>query len=393
MPGLTQMTSASTSGSSIITLQFALDLSLDVAEQEVQAAINTAYSLLPTDLPNPPVYSKVNPADAPILSLALTSDSMPLTAVQDLADTRLAQKISQLSGVGLVSVTGGRRPAVRVDANPTTLAAYNLTLEDVRAAIAAANVNQAKGGFDGPRQASIIGANDQLLSSKDYQALVVAYRNGRPVHLSDVATVSDGAEDERQAAWVGGQPGHRAQHPAPARGPTSSRWWTASRPFCRPCGPRCPSPWSCRCSPTAPRPFRASIEDVQLELLFAVVLVVGVIFVFLRDLPATVIPSVAVPLSLVGTFGVMYLLGYSINNLTLMALTISTGFVVDDAIVMIENVARHVEEGASAHGGGPGRLQADRLHHPVADRVAGGGAHSAAFHGRRGGGGCFANSP
>ena len=346
MPGLTQMTSVSASGFSSITLQFALDLSLDVAEQEVQAAINTAYSLLPTDLPTPPVYSKINPADAPILSLALTSKSMPLTEVQDLADTRLAQKISQLSGVGLVSVTGGQRPAVRVDANPASLAAYKLTLEDVRAAIAAANVNQAKGGFDGPHQASILGANDQLLESKDYRSLVVAYRQGRPVHLSDVAEVRDGAEDARQAAWVGDKPAIILNI---QRQPGANVIAVVDRVKAILPQLRASLPQAVDVAVLSDRTetIRASIEDVQLELLLAVVLVVGVIFVFLRDLPATVIPSVAVPLSLVGTFGVMYLLGYSVNNLTLMALTISTGFVVDDAIVMIENVARYVEAGSS----------------------------------------------
>jgi multidrug efflux pump len=344
MPGLTQMTSASSSGYSSITLQFSLDLSLDVAEQEVQAAINTAYNLLPTDLPNPPVYSKINPADAPILSLALTSTAMPLTEVQDLADTRLAQKISQITGVGLVEVTGGRRPAVRVNANPTTLAAYNLTLEDVRAAIAAANVNQAKGGFDGPAQSSILGANDQLLTSAAYKPLVVAYRNGRPVRLSDVATVTDGAEDERQAAWVGDKPAVILNI---QRQPGANVIAVVDRIKAILPRLRASLPEAVEVSVLSDRTetIRASIEDVQIELLFAVVLVVGVIFVFLRNVPATLIPGVAVPLSLVGTFGVMYLLGYSLNNLSLMALTISTGFVVDDAIVMIENVARHVEGG------------------------------------------------
>ncbi len=345
MPGLSQMTSASSSGSSVITLQFALDLSLDVAEQEVQAAINTAFTLLPEDLPTPPVYSKVNPADAPILSLALTSDTMPLTKVQDLADTRLAQKISQLSGVGLVSVSGGQRPAVRVDANPAALAAYGLTMEDVRTAIAAANVNQAKGGFDGPRQSSIIGANDQLLTSAEYKPLIVAYRNGAPVRLSDVATVSDGAEDVRQAAWVGDKP---AIILGIQRQPGANVIAVVDRIKAVLPQLRASLPAAVHVSVLSDRTetIRASITDVQIELALAVILVVAVIFVFLRDLPATLIPSVAVPLSLVGTFGAMYLLGYSLNNLTLMALTISTGFVVDDAIVMIENVARHVEDGA-----------------------------------------------
>ncbi|MFU2210727.1 multidrug efflux RND transporter permease subunit [Solidesulfovibrio sp. C21] len=346
MPGLTQMTSVSSSGASIITLQFALSLSLDVAEQEVQAAINTASSLLPDDLPTPPVYSKVNPADTPILSLALTSDSLPLTEVQDLADTRLAQKISQLSGVGLVSVAGGQRPAVRIAANPTALAAYGITLEAVRTAVATANVNQAKGGFDGPHQSSILGANDQLLTSKEYRPLIVSYKNGRPVRLSDVATVTDGAEDVRQAAWVNGKPAIVLNI---QRQPGANVIAVVDRVKAILPSLRASLPAAVDLATMADRTvtIRASIEDVQIELLLAVVLVVGVIFVFLRDARATLIPAVAVPLSLVGTFGVMYLLGYGLNNLTLMALTISTGFVVDDAIVMIENVARHVEDGAS----------------------------------------------
>ncbi len=346
MPGLTQMTSASSSGASVITLQFALSLSLDVAEQEVQASINTAYSLLPDDLPTPPVYSKVNPADAPILALALTSEAMPLTEVQDLADTRLAQKISQLSGVGLVSVAGGQRPAVRVDANPTALAAYGITLEAVRTAVAAANVNQAKGGFDGPSQSSILGANDQLLSSKEYRPLIIAYKDGRPVRLSDVATVTDGAEDVRQAAWVDGKPAIILNI---QRQPGANVIAVVDRIKAILPSLRASLPAAVNLDVLSDRTttIRASIEDVQIELALAVALVVGVIFIFLRDGRATLIPAVAVPLSLVGTFGVMYLLGYGLNNLTLMALTISTGFVVDDAIVMIENVARHVEGGAT----------------------------------------------
>jgi multidrug efflux pump len=346
MPGLTQMTSTSSSGASSITLQFALSLSLDVAEQEVQAAINTASNLLPDDLPAPPIYSKVNPADAPILALSLTSETMPLTEVQDLADTRLAQKISQLSGVGLVSVAGGQRPAVRIDVNPTALAAYGITLEAVRTAVAAANVNQAKGGFDGPHQSSILGANDQLLSSKEYMPLVVAYKNDRPVRLIDVATVSDGAEDVRQAAWVDGKPAIVLNI---QRQPGANVIAVVDRVKAIMPNLRASLPAAVNLAVMSDRTetIRASIDDVQIELLLAVVLVVGVIFVFLRDVRATLIPAVAVPLSLVGTFGVMYLLGYGINNLTLMAMTIATGFVVDDAIVMIENVARHVEDGAS----------------------------------------------
>jgi multidrug efflux pump len=344
MPGLKQMTSTSSSGSSVITLQFSLDLSLDVAEQEVQAAINAATTFLPKDLPNPPVYSKVNPADAPILTLALTSDTLPLPQVEDLADTRFAQKISQLSGVGLVSISGGQRPAVRVQANPTALSAYGLTLEDLRTVIAAANVNQAKGAFDGPRQASIIGANDQILTSKEYRPLIVTYRNGAPVTLSDVADVIDDAENVKQAAWMNNTPAVIVNI---QRQPGANVIEVADR--IKKLLPRLEStlPTSIHVSVLTDRTItiRGSVRDVQFELMLAVALVVMVIFLFLRTLAATVIPAAAVPLSLVGTFGVMYLLGFSLNNLTLMALTISTGFVVDDAIVMIENIARYIEQG------------------------------------------------
>ncbi len=344
MPGLKQMTSASSGGSSIITLQFGLDLSLDVAEQEVQAAINASFTFLPRDLPVPPVYSKVNPADAPILTLALTSDSLPLPRVEDLADTRFAQKISQLPGVGLVSISGGQRPAVRIQANPTALAAYGLTLEDLRTAIVAANVNQAKGGFDGPRQSFIIGANDQLLSSKDYRPVIIAYRNGAPVHLSDVADVVDDTENINQAAWMNDAPAVIVNI---QRQPGANVIQVVDR--IKKLMPQLQStlPPSIKVTTLTDRTttIRASVRDVEYEMMLAVFLVVLVIFLFLRNLPATTIPSVAVPLSLVGTFGVMYLLGFSLNNLTLMALTISTGFVVDDAIVMIENVARYVEQG------------------------------------------------
>ncbi|HUJ18378.1 MAG TPA: MdtB/MuxB family multidrug efflux RND transporter permease subunit [Nitrospirota bacterium] len=344
MPGLTQMTSASSGGSSVITLQFSLDLSLDVAEQEVQAAINAAFTFLPRDLPTPPVYSKVNPADTPILTLALTSDTLALPQVEDMADTRFAQKISQLPGVGLVSISGGQRPAVRVHANPTALAAYGLTLEDLRTAITAANVNQAKGGFDGPRQAYIIGANDQLLTSKDYRPLIVAYRNGAPVRLSDVADVIDDAENVNQAAWVNTSPAVIVNI---QRQPGANVIEVVDR--IKKLLPQLQSalPSSIRVTILTDRTttIRASVRDVEYELLLAVALVVLVIYLFLRNLPATAIPGVAVPLSLVGTFGVMYLVGFSLNNLSLMALTISTGFVVDDAIVMIENISRYVEEG------------------------------------------------
>jgi multidrug efflux pump len=344
MPGLNQMTSTSSSGSSLITLQFSLDLSLDVAEQEVQAAINAALTLLPRDLPTPPVYSKVNPADTPILSLGLTSTTLPLPTVEDLADTRLAQKIAELPGVGLVSISGGQRPAVRVQANPKALAAYGLTLEDLRTALAAANVNQAKGAFDGPSRASVIGANDQLLTSRDYKPIIVAYKNGGPVHVSDVADVVDGAENVQQAAWMN-------QVPAVIlniqRQPGANVIEVVDRIKRLLPQLQASLPPAVQVAVLSDRTttIRASVEDVQFELLLAIALVVMVIFLFLRTLAATVIPGVAVPLSLVGTFGAMSLLGFSLNNLSLMALTISTGFVVDDAIVMIENIARYIEQG------------------------------------------------
>ncbi len=346
MPGLTLMTSNSSNGSSIITLQFTLELSLDVAEQQVQAAINAAFNYLPNDLPAPPVYSKVNPADAPILTLALTSDTLPLVRVEDLADTRFAQKISQLPGVGMVSISGGQKPAVRVHVNPLALAAYSLTMEDLRAALAAANVNLAKGGFDGPRQALIIGANDQLFSSAEYKPIIVAYRNGAPVRLADVAEVVDDAEDVRQAAWMNETPAVVVNI---QRQPGANVIEVVDR--INKLMPQLQGslPPGVKVTVLTDRTttIRASVRDVQYELALAVALVVMVIFLFLSNFSATTIPSVAVPLSLVGTFGVMYLLGFSLNNLSLMALTISTGFVVDDAIVMIENIARYLEHGES----------------------------------------------
>jgi multidrug efflux pump len=344
MPGLNQMTSTSSSGASAITLQFVLTLGLDVAEQEVQAAINAAFNLLPPDLPAPPVYSKVNPADAPILTLALTSATLPLPRIEDLADTRLAQKISQLPGVGLVTISGGQRPAVRVQANPAALAAYGLTLEDLRAAVASANVNQAKGNFDGPRQASVIGANDQLLTSRDYRPLIIAYRNGAPVVLSDVATVIDDAENVRQAAWMNVSP---AVIVNVQRQPGANVIAVADRIKTLLPTLQASLPSAIQVAVLTDRTvtIRGSVADVQFELLLSVALVVMVVFLFLRTLAGTVIPSVAVPLSLIGTFGAMVLLGFSLNNLSLMALTIATGFVVDDAIVMIENIARYVEAG------------------------------------------------
>ena len=336
----------SSGGSSVVTLQFSLDIDLDVAEQEVQAAMNAAATFLPRDLPAPPVYSKVNPADAPILTLALTSATLPLPQVRDFAETRFAQKISQLSGVGLVSISGGQRPAVRIQANPRALAAYGLTLEDLRTVVAAANVNQAKGGFDGPRRASIINATDQLFAGKDYKALIVAYRNGAPVRLSEVAEVIDDVENTKQAAWMNETPAVIVNI---QRQPGTNVIEVVDR--VKRLLPQLQGnlPSSVQVSVLTDRTtsIRATVRDVQFELVLAVALVILVIFLFLRTLPATVIPAVAVPLSLIGTFGVMYLMGFSLNNLTLMALTISTGFVVDDAIVMIENIARYIEQGES----------------------------------------------
>jgi multidrug efflux pump len=344
VPGLNQMTSTSSFGASLITLQFVLDLNIDVAEQQVQAAINAATTFLPPNLPNPPIYSKTNPADTPVITLALTSGTLPLTKLEDLADTVLSQKISQLPGVGLVSISGGQKPAVRIQANPTALASYGLSLEDLRTALNQANVNQAKGNLDGPRQAFTIWANDQLLTADAYKPIVVAYRNGAPVRIMDVADVVDSAENVKQAAWendkpavivnIQRQPGaniinvvDRIQNLLPQLKATL------------------PSSVLVDVLTDRTTTIRASVKDVQFELLLTVALVVMVIFLFLRNLSATAIPSVAVPLSLVGTFGVMYLLNYSLDNLSLMALTISTGFVVDDAIVMIENIARYIEEG------------------------------------------------
>jgi len=346
IPGLLQMTSISSFGSSLVTLQFNLDLNIDVAEQEVQAQINAASNLLPKDLPNPPTYSKINPADAPILTLALTSDTLPLSKVEDLADSTLAQKISQLSGVGLVSISGGQRPAVRVQANPTALASYGLSLEDLRTALGNANVDQAKGTFDGQHQAFTIGANDQLLSSEGYKSLIVAYRNGAPVRLSDVASAIDGAENVQQAAWANKQPAVILNI---QRQPGANIISVVDR--IKRILPQLQSalPASIQVTILTDRTttIRASVADVQFTLMLTIALVVMVIFLFLRSVRATIIPSFAVPLSIVGTFGVMYLLGYSLNNLSLMALTISTGFVVDDAIVMIENISRYIEQGES----------------------------------------------
>jgi len=356
VPGLSQMTSTSSYGSSVITLQFGLDQNIDVEEQQVQAAINSGSTYLPADLPNPPIYNKVNPADAPILTLALTSDSLPLSKVEDLADTSLAQKISQLPGVGLVSISGGQKPAVRIQANPTALASYGLSLEDLRASLAQANVDQAKGVIDGQRQSYTIGANDQLFSSDQYRPIVIAYHNGAPVRVSDVANVVDGVENDQLAAWMG--TAANGQNPStlvPAvivniqRQPGANIIGVVDRikKLLPQLQASLPNAVKVQILTDRTLTIRASVKDVEFELMLAIALVVMVVFLFLRSLRATVIPSVAVPLSLIGTFGVMYLLGYSLNNLTLMALTISTGFVVDDAIVMIENIDRFLEAGDS----------------------------------------------
>ena len=346
MPGLNQMSSTSSGGASVITLQFSLALSLDVAEQEVQAAINASGTLLPQDLPAPPIYNKVNPADTPIVTLALISKTLPLPNVEDLADTRLAQKISQLPGVGLVSISGGQRPAVRIQVNPKAIASHGLSLEDVRISIANANTNQAKGSFDGPLRASTIDANDQLKSADEYRQMIIAYRNGAPIRVADVADVVDSAENARLAAWA---------NQAPAivlniqRQPGANVIEVVDRvkKLLPQLQASLPSAVDVFMLTDRTVTIRASVHDVQFELLLAVALVVMVIFLFLRSVSATIIPSFAVPLSLIGTFGVMYLAGFSINNLTLMALTIATGFVVDDAIVVIENIARYVEAGES----------------------------------------------
>ena len=346
MPGLTQMSSSSSGGASMITLQFNLNLNLDIAEQNVQGAINAATNFLPKDLPQAPVYSKVNPADTPIMTLAISSESLPLFKVEDLVDTRLAQKIAQLSGVGMVSISGGQRPAVRIQANHQALSAYGLSLEDVRSTISAANVNQPKGMFNGALRSAIIDSNDQLRSAEDYRKLVVTYRNGAPVQLSDVATIIDDVENKRLAAWaneksaiilnIQRQPGANVIEVVDNIKNLLPKLQAAL-------------PLNIEVLPLTDRTvtIRASVRDVQFELLLSVALVIMVIFLFLRNLPATIIPGIAVPLSLIGTFAVMYLAEFSINNLTLMALTIATGFVVDDAIVVIENISRYIEKGES----------------------------------------------
>jgi multidrug efflux pump len=344
VPGLQQMTSISSDGSSVITLQFNLNLSIDIAEQEVQQSINASGTYLPADLPTPPAYSKTNPADTPILTLALTSTELPLSKVEDLADTRLSPKISQLPGVGLVSISGGQKPAVRIQANPTAMASYGLNLEDLHTAIVAANVNQAKGNFDGARQSYQIGANDQLLSSSDYAPLIIAYKKNAPVKLTDVATILDDVENVRQAAWMNETPAVILNI---QRQPNANIISVVDqiKKLLPQLTLSLPSSIKVSILTDLTTTIRASVSDVQFELMLTVALVVMVMFLFLRNLAATIIPGIAVPLSLVATFGVMYLLGYSLNNLTLMALTISTGFVVDDAIVMIENITRYIEAG------------------------------------------------
>ena len=344
VPGLSQMTSTSSGGSSVIVLQFLLDLNIDVAEQEVQAAINAAQTYLPVDLPAPPIYSKTNPADAPILTLALTSKSLPLSQVEDLADTRLAQKISQLPGVGLVSISGGQKPAVRVQVNPAALSSYGINLEDVRASLQMTSLTLAKGNFDGPEQDYQIDANDQISDTGDYKKVIVAYRNGSPVQLSDVANVIEGVEDVKQAAWMNQTPAvilNIQRQP----GANIIQVVDSIKALLPKLKTNFPAAVEIGVLTDRTTTIRASVKDVEFELLLTISLVVLVIFLFLRSLSATIIPSIAVPLSLIGTFGVMYLAGYSLNNLTLMALTISTGFVVDDAIVMIENIVRYIEAG------------------------------------------------
>ncbi len=349
----------------------------------MQSAINASQSFLPSNLPAPPIYSKTNPADAPVLTLAITSSSMPLSQVEDLVDTRLAPKISQLNGVGLVTISGGQKPAVRIQANPTALSSYGINLEDLRTAVTQASVNAAKGNFDGPRQDYQIDANDQLDTSKDYRNVVVAYRNGAPVMLTDVANIVDGVENTNQAAWMNQTPAvilNVQRQP----GANTISVVKSIKQLMPQLEANLPTGIQVTTLTDLTTPIEASVRDVEFELLLTIVLVVLVIFLFLRNLYATIIPSVAVPLSLVGTFAAMYALGYSLDNLSLMALTISTGFVVDDAIVMIENISRYIEEGeppmeAALEGRG-----ADWLYDSLADRVADRGADSAAVHGRRG---------
>jgi multidrug efflux pump len=346
LQGLSQMTSTSSGGTSVIVMQFSLNLNIDVAEEEVQSAINAAQSFLPANLPAPPIYSKTNPADAPVLTLAITSKAMPLSLVEDYVDTRLAPKISQLPGVGLVSISGGQKPAVRIQANPSALSSYGINLEDLRTAITNASVNAAKGNFDGPRQDYQIDANDQLVTSQDYKSVVVAYRNGSPVMLPDVARIVDGVENNDQAAWMNQTPAVILNVQRQPGGNTITVVKSIKK-LLPSLVANLPKGIDVTTLTDLTTPIEASVEDVEFELMLTVGLVVLVIFLFLRNLYATIIPSVAVPLSLVGTLAAMYALGYSLDNLSLMALTISTGFVVDDAIVMVENISRYIEEGES----------------------------------------------
>jgi multidrug efflux pump len=346
LQGLSQMTSSSSGGTSVIVLQFALSLNIDVAEEEVQSAINASQSFLPANLPSPPIYSKTNPADAAVLTLAITSNSIPLSQVEDLVDTRLAPKISQLNGVGLVTISGGQKPAVRIQANPAALSSYGINLEDLRTAVTQSSINAAKGNFDGPRQNYQIDANDQLVTSKDYRSVVVAYRNGAPVMLTDVAKIVDGVENTNQAAWMNKTPAVIVNVQRQPGGNTISVVRSIKQLLPQ-LEANLPRGIDVTVLTDLTTPIQASISDVEFELVLTIALVVMVIFLFLRNLYATIIPSVAVPLSLVGTFAAMYALGFSLDNLSLMALTISTGFVVDDAIVMVENISRYIEEGES----------------------------------------------
>ncbi|MGC2622013.1 MAG: efflux RND transporter permease subunit, partial [Candidatus Acidiferrales bacterium] len=346
MQGLSQMTSTSAGGISVLVLQFSLALNIDVAEEEVQSAINASQSYLPADLPVPPVYSKTNPADAPILTMAVTSDSMPLSQVEDLIDTRLAPKLSQMTGVGLVSISGGQKPAIRIQVNPVALSAYGINMEDVRTALTESSVNAAKGNFDGPRQDYQIDANDQITVANDYKNVLVAWKNNEPVFVKDIANVINGVENRTEAAWMNTTPAvilNIQRQP----GANTISVVKSIKKILPQLEANLPAAIQITTLTDLTTSIQASISDVEFELMLTVGLVVLVIFLFLRSLYATIIPSVAVPLSLVGTFAVMYMLGYSLDNLSLMALTISTGFVVDDAIVMIENISRFLEDGDS----------------------------------------------
>ncbi|HTA59980.1 MAG TPA: efflux RND transporter permease subunit, partial [Candidatus Baltobacteraceae bacterium] len=344
LQGLSQMTSSSSGATSVIVLQFNLNLNIDIAEEEVQSAINASQSFLPANLPAPPIYSKTNPADSPVLTLAVTSSSIPLSQVEDLVDTRLAPKISQLSGVGLVTISGGQKPAVRIQANPSALSSYGINLEDLRTAVTQSSVNAAKGNFDGDRQDYQIDANDQLVTSQDYRTVVVAYRNGAPVMLTDVAKIVDGVENKSQAAWMDKTPAVIVNVQRQPGGNTISVV-NRIKALLPQLESNLPKGIDVTTLTDLTTPIQASVSDVEFELFLTIGLVVMVMFLFLRSLSATIIPSVAVPLSLIGTFAAMYALGYSLDNLSLMALTISTGFVVDDAIVMVENISRYIEEG------------------------------------------------